>query len=349
MAVEFHDLEVAGIVQETHDTRSFIFNVPAALRAQFVYQAGQFLTFEIPFNGMRIRRCYSLASAPEIDGWHKVTVKRVNGGRVSNWFNDTLKVGDKIAVQAPEGRFVIKRGETSRPLTLFGGGSGVTPVISILKSALYTTARNVLLVYANRDLASVIFKDELDLLEKRFPGRVRVHHHLDSEKGFLNVDSVKALVADRVDSDYYVCGPTPFMDAVEAALESLGVDHGDRFFERFVSPIDPDRKPVETAPAAPVGDVPASYEMMLEGKKITVPYKKGLTLLAAANAAGIKPPSSCEDGYCGCCMACKRSGALHMGSHEALTAADISKGWVLPCQAKATGPEPIVIDFDEKY
>lgn len=349
MAVEFHDLEVAGIVQETHDTRSFLFNVPAALRAQFAYQAGQFLTFEIPWNGMRIRRCYSLASSPEVDGWHKVTVKRVNDGRVSNWFNEQLKVGDRIAVQAPEGRFVLKRDEKKRPLTLFGGGSGVTPVISLLKTALHTTDRDVMLVYANRDPQSIIFKDELDLIEQRFPGRVKVHHHLDSEKGFMNVDGVKALVRDRVGSDFYVCGPTPFMDTVEAALESLGVAHGDRFFERFVSPLDPDRKPQETAPAPPVGDVPASYELVLEGKTHTVPYKKGLTLLAAANAAGLKPPSSCEDGYCGCCMAFKRSGDLHMGSHEALTAADIQKGWVLPCQAKATGPAPIVVDFDEKY
>lgn len=349
MAAEFHELKVSGVIQETADTRSYVFEIPKHLRQAFQYKAGQFLTFEIPFQGMQIRRCYSLASSPDVDAWPKVTVKRVKDGRASNWFNDHLKVGDTILVQHPEGRFVLKPEKTERPLVLFGGGSGITPVISILKTALLTSSRKVKLIYANRDEASIIFKDELDLWEKHFPERCSVHHHLDSEKGFLNVEAVKSLLAGWEKADFYTCGPGPFMDTVEAALEAIGVDHHDRFFERFVSPLDPDRREASAEAEVPVGDVPAKYTMVLEGTKHEVPYEKGLTLLQAANKAGLKPPSSCEDGYCGCCMAFMRSGKVHMAAHEALTPQDIQKGWVLPCQAKATSAEPIVIDFDEKY
>jgi len=349
MAQEFHQLKIAGIVQETPDARSFFFDVPRPLRRQFEYKAGQFLTFQIVWNGITIRRSYSLASSPESDPWPKVTVKRVKDGRASNWFHDVLKVGDPIIVLAPEGRFLLKPAENERPLTLFGGGSGITPVLSILKSALLTTRRDVFLVYANRDEESIIFRDELELLLRFFPKRFRVHHHLDTKEGFLTVEAVKRLVASRLPSDFYVCGPVAYMDTVELALQELGVSPSDRFFERFTSPVDPDRREPSKEPAPPVGDVPDAFELTLDGKAYTVPYRKGLTLLQSALDAGITPPSSCEDGYCGCCMAFKRSGAVLMPQHEALTAADIQKGWVLPCQAKAASAEPLVIDFDQKY
>jgi 3-ketosteroid 9alpha-monooxygenase subunit B len=346
---DFHELKISGIVQETADTRSILFDVPTELRPAFAYHAGQFLTFEIPFQGMRIRRCYSLASAPETDSWHKVTVKRVNDGRVSNWFNDNLAVGDSIHVSTPEGKFVLDAKDSALPITLFGGGSGITPVISLLKSAAVTTKRDIKLIYANRDQNSIIFRDELKLIEKQFGGRVKVHHHLDSERGFLNVELVKQLIAGREQGNFYVCGPGPFMDTVEAAFEAAAIPRERRLFERFVSPLDPDRRPVETTPAPAAGDVPSSYTMVLEGKQHTIPYRTGLTLLKAANEAGVKPPSSCEDGYCGCCMAFMRTGKVHMSAHEALTAQDIQRGWILPCQAKASGAEPLTIDFDEKY
>jgi 3-ketosteroid 9alpha-monooxygenase subunit B len=330
-----------------------VFEIPAPLREAFRYKAGQFLTFEVPFEGMQLRRCYSLASSPDTDAWHKVTVKRVDEGRISNWFNDNLVVGSKILVQPPEGRFVLKADAGERALTLFGGGSGITPVISLMKSALATTQRDVLLVYANRDARSVIFQEELDLLERRYPGRAKVVHHLDSSGGFMTAARVQELIRGREQSDFYVCGPGPFMDTVEAGFSAAGVAGERTHFERFVSPTDPDRK--EAAPAsvggAPVaaGDAPSSFTMQLDGAKIDVPYVAGLTLLKAAEQAGHRPPSSCEDGYCGCCMARLTSGKVSMDSREALTDDDLERGWVLACQAKPTGPEPLEIDFDAQY
>jgi 3-ketosteroid 9alpha-monooxygenase subunit B len=351
MPADFHTLQIAGIVQETHDTRSFILDVPQSLRATFRYRAGQFLTFQVPWNGMQLRRCYSLSSAPETDAWPKVTVKRVDDGRVSNWFNDELEVGDSILVQPPEGRFVLRSNEGDHGIVLFGGGSGITPVLSIMKSALRTTTRDVKLIYANRDERSIIFKDEIDLWLAERPTRLEVVHHLDSEAGFMSIADIQGQFRGWEDAEFFVCGPTGYMDTVEAAFKASNVDVGQTKFERFISPIDPDRKVEATAdiPEQSADAIPESFQMLLEGQTHQVPYEKGLTLLESAVRAGHKPPSSCEDGYCGCCMALLKSGQVDMTNHDALEPSDIERGWVLPCQARPTSREPIELDFDAEY
>jgi 3-ketosteroid 9alpha-monooxygenase subunit B len=351
MPADFYELQVAGIIQETHDTRSFVFTVPESLREEFRYRAGQFLTFEVPWNGMQLRRCYSLSSAPETDAWPKVTVKRVDDGRISNWFNDNLHVGDTILVQPPEGRFLIRSNEGDHGIFLFGGGSGVTPVLSILKSALRTTERRAKLIYANRDERSIIFKDEIDLWLAEFPNRLEVVHHLDSASGFMSVEEIRAQIREWEDAEFFVCGPTGYMDAVEEAFKASNIDPGQTKFERFISPIDPDRKDesAEVVPEQSDDEIPASFKMVLEGRSLEVPYEKGLTLLDSAIKAGHKPPSSCEDGYCGCCMALLKSGQVKMAAHDALEPSDIERGWVLACQSRPASREPIEIDFDAEY
>jgi 3-ketosteroid 9alpha-monooxygenase subunit B len=351
MPADFHELQIAGIVQETHDARSFVFAVPDSLREAFRYRSGQFLTFEIPWNGMWLRRCYSLSSSPETDPWPKVTVKRVEDGRVSNWFNDNLHVGDAILVQPPEGRFLLRAGEGDHGVVLFGGGSGITPVISILKSALRTTERKVKLVYANRDARSVIFKDELDLWLAEFPDRLEVVHHLDSDSGFMSVTDVQQEIRGWEDAELFVCGPTGYMDAVEEAFKASNIDPNQTKFERFISPVDPDRKDAsaEPVPEQAADEIPASFAIRLEGESHEVPYEKGLTLLESAVKAGHKPPSSCEDGYCGCCMALLKTGKVNMACHDALEPSDIERGWVLACQSRPANQEPIEIDFDAEY
>ena len=351
MPADFHNLEIAGIVQETHDTRSFILHVPESLREAFRYRAGQFLTFEVPWNGMQLRRCYSLSSAPETDPWPKVTVKRVDEGRVSNWFNDELSVGDTILVQPPEGRFVLRANEGNHAIVLFGGGSGITPVLSIMKSALRTTQRKVKLIYANRDPESVIFRDEIEVWRKEFPNRLEVVHHLDSVSGFMSVEDIQEQIRGCEDGEFFVCGPTGYMDAVEEAFKASKIDIGQTKFERFISPVDPDRKEDSntTVPEQSDDEIPTSFTMLLEGQSHDVPYTKGLTLLDSAVKAGHKPPSSCEDGYCGCCMAMLKSGQVSMQNHDALEPSDIERGWVLACQARPASREPIEIDFDAEY
>jgi 3-ketosteroid 9alpha-monooxygenase subunit B len=299
---------------------------------------------------MRVHRSYSLSSAPEHDAWPKVTVKRVDGGRVSNHFNDSLKVGDEIRVRAPEGRFVLREGERERPLVLFGGGSGITPLLSIAKTALLTTDRSIDLVYANRDRNSIIFGDELAVLARRFEGRMSVQHHLDAESGFMTAPVIAGALAGRQSADVYTCGPGPFMNLVEEALEAAGIAHEQRFFERFVSPLDPDRRPAEDAATAPApGGAPKTFLVRLDTKKHEIPYVEGKSLLACAQQSGLQPPSSCEDGYCGCCMAKLVEGKVAMRAHEALTPQDIEKGWILPCQARPENSDTLEIDFDAHY
>src|ERR1700757_2799445 len=160
LPMAYHQLRIAKIVQETPDARSFVLEVPDDLADRFRYRAGQFLTFRVPHDAGAFNRCYSLSSAPETDGRHlKVTVKRVRGGKGSNWFNDALAEGNTLHVLPPAGRFVLREGHA--PLLLFGGGSGITPMMSLIKSALRSGTRRIRLFYANRDKPSIIFDKEL--------------------------------------------------------------------------------------------------------------------------------------------------------------------------------------------
>ncbi len=346
----FHSLRVARVVQETADARSFEFEVPPPLAPLFGYVPGQFLTFEIPFEGMRLHRCYSLCSAPECDSLPKVTVKRVDKGRVSNWFNDSLVSGAAIDVKPPEGLFVLRRQEAERPLVMFGGGSGITPILSLVKSALLGTKRTVKLVYANRDRDSIIFRDELESWRARFPERLTVQHHLDVERGFMHAAHVKDAFAGLEHADFYICGPAQFMDIVEGSLEERHLGGGGHvFIERFVSPTDPDRVTAQAAPVAAPRAGASQFTCMLDKKRHEVPTKPGESLLAAARRAGLEPSFSCEEGYCGSCMAQLRRGKVQMRVHDALTAKDLAKGWILACQARLEGDEPVEIDFDARY
>jgi 3-ketosteroid 9alpha-monooxygenase subunit B len=344
VALQFHELTVAAVVDETAEARSFVLSVPSALRDGFAYRAGQFLTVEVPWQDFAIRRCYSLSSAPEVDEAPRITVKRLRGGRMSNWLLDTVSAGRTLRVSPPEGRFVLDAQAGSRPLTLLGGGSGITPLLSLMKSALARGERTVRLIYANRERTAVIFADELAALARAHPGRVRIEHHLDAESGFLTVDALRRLLAGGEDGDHYVCGPTPLMDLIGEALEAAGVRGERRHFERFVSGVDPDRRAVITrARHAPV---PAGFTIRLRGETQTVAYEAGLTLLAAAHRGGIKAPSSCEDGYCGSCKARLVRGQVSMRSPKALGPGEAEAGQILLCQAVPSSREALEVDCD---
>ena len=320
----FHRLRVRRIIDETRDARSIVFEVPPALAEVFRYEAGQFLTLEVEAGGALLRRCYSLASAPH-EGEHRVTVKRVAGGRVSNRLCDALRVDDELAVKPPEGRFVLAGGDA--PLLLFAGGSGITPVISLAKSALAGTRRTVRLLYANRTARAVIFRDELDGLARAHPDRLEVVHHLDDVNGVVTAHAVAGDPA----AEHYVCGPAPFMEVVERALAAQGVDLARVHVERFASLADPTARAVT---ASPEGAVPTSVDVTFKGKRRAVPYTPGATLLRAALDAGIDAPYSCEEGFCGCCVAQLTEGSVEMAADDALTADEKRRGLVLTCQAR---------------
>jgi len=331
---EYHPLRVARVVEETADACSVVFDIPDALRDAFRYEAGQFLTLRIPYQGKPLVRCYSLASSPVCEDEHKVTIKRVVDGRISNWINDHLNVGDTVDVLPPGGLFTLREGAS--PLLMFAGGSGITPVISIVKTALVCTSRTIKLVYANRDRDSVIFREELDALVAAHPDRLEVIHSLDAVDGYLDVPAITAHARGHEAGECYVCGPAVFMDLVEAGLHAVGVAENRIHIEKFVSPPDPDHlAEAQAAGAAELAssDVPEVLKIHLDGQVHEVPYERGQTVLVACQKARLEPPFSCTDGFCGCCMARLRAGQVRMINNDFLSEKELAAGWVLTCQS----------------
>jgi ferredoxin-NADP reductase len=343
---EFHALAVRTVVDETADTRSFVLEVPPALAPTFVYAAGQYCTFRATIDGEPVARCYSMSSSPDVDEPLTTTVRRVPGGRMSNWMNDHLVAGDTIDVMRPVGRFVLEPRPDDVPIVAFAGGSGITPVLSIVKSALATTARPITLVYANRSEDCVIFAAELERLHDTSGGRLTVHHHYDAHRGFLDAPRCASLVDGRAHGDFYVCGPGPFMDVVEAGLATLGVDPARVRSERFVVPVtEPATADGTEGAADAAASVTESVVIRFERRKHTLAYQAGDTILETARRGGLQPPFSCESGSCATCMAHLDAGTVTMRVNNALSPDEVAEGWVLTCQSLPTSAE-VVVDYD---
>jgi ferredoxin-NADP reductase len=332
---DYYPLRVAKVIDETADTRSFVLEIPPTLEQLFPYAAGQFCTFRATIDGEAVARCYSMSSSPETGDPFIVTVKRVPGGKMSNWMNDTLTPGSPIDVMPPAGRFVLRASDA--PIVAFAGGSGITPVLSIMKTALATSRREVALVYANRGPGNVIFADAIERLRVGSGGRLSVHHHLDSETGFLDAAACAALVGHRTQADFYVCGPGPYMKVVQTGLDQRGVDPDRLFIERFDLP--------DETPAASTESETESIVIRLERRKLRLGYQPGDTILETARRAGLKPPFACQAGECATCMAHLAEGKVTMRVNNALSADEVEQGWILTCQAIPTSRE-VVVDYD---
>jgi ferredoxin len=200
---------------------------------------------------------------------------------------------------------------------------------------LATTARPVELIYANRTRDSVIFGAELRRWHDDHPDRLRVHHHIDADSGYLDREAVALLVAERLDADFYICGPAPFMDLVEATLLDAGVTTDRIWIERFETggQPPPTGEAHEAPGAADAAEVTETVTLILRGKKTTVDYQPGDTILETARRGGLQPPFSCEAGNCATCMAFLRDGSVTMRVNNALTPEEVDEGWVLTCQS----------------
>jgi 3-ketosteroid 9alpha-monooxygenase subunit B len=342
----YHRLRVKAVVRETHDANSFVLDVPDELTETFQYRPGQFCAFRVRVDGVEQVRSYSMSSAPGIDADLTVTVKRVAGGLVSNWFLDHVGVGDVIEVTRPAGVFCPQDGP-DRPVLALCGGSGVTPVMSITKDVLTNTGRSLRLLYANRDRESVIFDDALGGLREANPDRLAVQHHLDDAGGFLTADAIKAFVGtDASAADCYVCGPGPFMDLVESVLTEFGVPAERIFIERFL--VEQQEKDAAAVAAERPGtetQLPEQVTVILGGKKTVVKYQPGDTVLETARRGGLRPPFSCEAGNCATCMAFLKEGNVRMRANNALTPEEVEEGWILTCQSLPSG-ETVVVEYE---
>jgi len=361
MSALFHDLRVKSIEPDTAEASILSFEVPPALRETFGFTQGQYLTLRATIDGQDLRRSYSICAG--VDGGElRVGVRRVKGGVFSNWINERVKPGDSISVMAPQGRFFVPIEPGSRRHHLgIAGGSGITPILSIMKTVLAREPHSrFTLIYGNRMLRSTMFKEELEDLKNRYMTRLSLQHVFSDEPtdapinmGLMNRDKIGEFLAGVVPAasiDHaYVCGPFQMNDEAEAALLAAGVPGERIHIERFG---------VAQPAGAPVGAVvheaqPGDAErakvvIVRDGLRREIDFSKDQpSILDAASAAGLEVPFSCTSGVCGTCRCKVMEGEVRMERNFALDKAEVAAGFVLSCQAHPL-TERVVLSFDER-
>ena len=354
MPTGFYSIPISQITKETDQAVSITLEIPPLMAPLFSYDAGQYLTVSAVVNNEEVRRSYSMCSSPVSDEKITIAVKKVDGGRMSNYLNNELNVGDKLEVMPPMGSFVLDEGaQKAKNIVLWGGGSGITPLLSLIKTALANLPDcTCLLIYANRDEDNIIFNKELDLLEKTHSGRFSVIYSLDNPirdwsgmSGYLTQESVseitrKELGLNYPTAHYYTCGPRPMMDIVVEGLKSIGVRDDNIHTEYFTAT--PKNQTTEEEPFTESQEVSErTIQVEVFGQKKEVIVKADQTILEAAQDAGMDPPYSCTVGVCTTCRARLRSGKASMDEREGLSDSEIEEGFVLTCQA-----HPLTGDVD---
>lgn len=365
MSNQFHTLEVKKVAQETTDAVSITFAVPDSLKDTFQYKQGQYLTLKFDLNGKEERRAYSMCSSPIEDGL-TVTVKRVEKGKVSNHIADQVKVGNSVAVMPPEGRFFTQLDpDTRKTYYMFGAGSGITPLYSIIKTILEEEPMSSIhLFYGNRNEDGIIFKTGLENLTKTYTGQLTVEHILSQPKlekpkgltsffkkgkptwkgqiGRIDAANVARFLeqnpARNKSIEYFICGPGGMIDAVEKSLEARNIESKHIHTERFTTVDLPDTAKVS-------GVAGASATITLDGKTIQLDIPAGKNILDAMIDAKYDPPYSCTSGACSTCMAKVTKGNAKMDVCYALDDDEVEEGYILTCQAHPI-TEEIEVNFD---
>jgi ring-1,2-phenylacetyl-CoA epoxidase subunit PaaE len=361
MSVMFHPLRVRSIQPDTEEAVIVSFDVPEELRAVFGFTQGQYLTLRKDIEGQDLRRSYSICAGVD-DGELRVGVRKVRGGTFSNWINEKLLPGDSIQVMAPQGRFFVPiEAEARRHHVGICGGSGITPILSIMKTVLAREPNSrFTLIYGNRRLQSTMFKEELEDLKNRYMTRLVLHHVFSDEPtdsplnmGLMNREKIGEFLSSVVPAagigHVYICGPFQMNDEAEAALLAAGVPEERIHIERFG---------VAAPQGAPVGAVvhearPGDAEVakiviVRDGMQREIEFRKDQpSILDAASAAGLEVPFSCTSGVCGTCRAKLMEGEVRMERNFALDKNEVAAGFVLTCQAHPLS-ERVVLSFDER-
>ena len=355
MSAGFHRLRIAELVQETVDARSIRFDLPAELAETFRFRAGQHLTLRAEIDGEDVRRNYSLCVAPS-EGQLKVTVKRIAGGRFSSWAADALNEGDTLEVMPPHGSFTHEfRPGAANHYVGFAGGSGITPVLSLLKTALIEEPQSrFTLFYGNRDSSSVIFLEELSGLKNRFMGRLQIHHFLAEEmedidlfNGMLDRAKCGEILGTLVDpaevAAFFICGPGPMMDAAEEALCDSSVPRHKIHIERFTADRPPEAMARELAELSTKA-AGTTMSVTLDGRTRRVEFTQA-NILDSARVAGLPAPFACKAGVCATCRARVTSGKVEMAARYGLSDEELAAGYILTCQSVPLG-EGLAVDYD---
>lgn len=349
----FHQLKVKDIKRETPEAVSVAFEVPPQQQPEYLFKMGQYITLKLNVKGEEIRRSYSLCTAPH-EAELRVAVKEVKGGKGSEFINRSLKVGDSVEVMTPMGTFnTVLKGANKKHYVLFAGGSGITPMMSIIKSVLYVEKQSsITLFYANRNEESSIFKNELEQLAANnanlklvlvYDAPIAALPELYC--GLVSVQKaeslVKALSCEKAD-EYFICGPGPLMENVKNALEGLKIPKEKIHIEYFTSVIEA----VDKANAATTGNVKAQIKVIQYGIETEFPLEtSGLSILDAAIEAGVDAPFSCKGAVCCTCRAKVLEGKVKMNANFALTDQEVEEGYVLTCQSHPL-TETVTVDYD---
>ena len=357
MGHNFHKLRVAEVKRETPDAVSVRFELPDALREKFAFRAGQHLTFRREIGGEEVRRNYSVCVAPS-EGVLKIGVKKIAGGAFSSWVNDELKAGDELDVMAPHGSFCWSfDANARREYVGFAGGSGITPVLSLMKTALATEPHSrFTLFYGNRNSIGVMFLDEIADLKDRYLDRLSVFHFLEDEEEEIELfngrldrakvdDLLSTLVKPAHVDAFFICGPGPMMDAVEEALVARDVEKSRILIERFTTgPL----SEAQAAAARALEQKAAGLKMSvtLNGRRMNVSFDPAQhSILDNVRAAGLPAPFACKGGVCATCRAKVTAGEVSMKVNYGLSEQEIADGYVLTCQATPVS-EGVALTYD---
>ena len=359
MSTHFHSLRIKSITPDTDEAVIVSFDVPAALQNNFQFTQGQHLTLRTQLNGKEERRSYSICSGVD-DGELRIGVRHVSGGVMSSWINQSLRADDAIDVLPPEGRFFVPiDASQARHYLGIAGGSGITPILAIMKTVL---AREPLsrftLIYGNRRQSSTMFKEELEDLKNRYLTRLTLHtvfsqEHMDSplSSGRLTQaklgEFLRVLIQPQQLDHVFVCGSHGFNDEADAALLAAGVPAKHIHIERFGVPVD--ATGVKPKPTVQAGDAPqAMIQIIRDGLSREIEFRtEHGNVLDAAAAAGLEVPYSCKSGVCCTCRAKLIEGKVRMDRNFALEPHEVAAGFVLTCQAHPL-TERVVISFDER-
>ncbi len=357
---KFHQLSVKDIRQETNDTVSVAFNVPASLKDEYQFLPGQYLTLRAMLKGEDVRRSYSICSAPH-EGELRVAIKKVEDGRFSTYANVDLKTGDELDVMTPIGNFHPKdNGVKNKQYVAFASGSGITPVISIIKSQLNKDAKSqFILFYGNKNFDSIIFREELEALKNIYLDRFSLYHVMSREtlgapifNGRIDEEKLKTFAKVFFDpqaiDEYFICGPEQMIHTVKNTLAELQVPKDKVHFELFTSPVG------SLAPKAKKKQrdfdpkVESKVQINLDGDSFDfVLSYGGDNILDAALKSGADLPFACKGGVCCTCRAKLVEGEIEMDVNYALEQEEVDAGFILTCQAHPR-TEKVVVDFDQK-
>ena len=344
---KFHKLTIQKIIKETADAVSILFDVPANLKEEFSFSAGQYITLKAIINDKEVRRAYSICASPNSNKL-KVAVKAVENGVFSTFATSVLKEGDAIDVSAPEGKFLLNP-EANKNYIAFAAGSGITPVLSMIKAVLESeNTATFTLIYGNKSSKKTIFKSELDALLKQYPSNFKLHYVLsqerDSSSQFGRIDKgitnyfIKNIHKEMAFDAAFLCGPEEMISIVSETLKENNFPENTIHFELFTASIEENEIQIEEGTA--------EVTVLLDDEETTFTMSKTDDLLAASLRNNLDAPYSCQGGVCSSCLCKITEGKAVMTKNSILTDSEVEEGFVLACQAHPTTSK-IIIDFDD--